>query len=311
MFRASMLMAGIAGIFASLAFKGAVSSVDEVATIRAADGPVKVQPEAAPGSETPAQDAAVLSGQPPQPPVAAVSNVEQPADLSSQTDVAERQGELSAAVANAGAAASVPLPVPAPPAQAQNAAPGQPQNIAELIEPKKVKTYAVRPDGTLVSHEAPPQTGPHVPSPPAARAPSPPAAKPATPKTAARAGATPKPVVTAANGNANPQTAQTSVLPKANHPDSATRSQGAAAPGAFAVQLAAPGSEQEARALQLRLMQKFSAELEGFQPSIRKADVGGREVYRVRFIGAGSREQAEAVCQKVHSGGGSCFVAKN
>ncbi len=306
---AAMIIAGIAGIFASFAFKGAVSSVDEVATIKAADGPVKVQPAAAPGSETAPQDAAVLSGQPQQPPVAAVSNVEQPADLSSQTDAAERQGEPGGAVADAGTAASVPLPVPAPPAPAQNAAPGQPQTITELIEPKKVKTYAVRPDGTLVAHEAPPQAGAHVP--PSARAPSPPQAKPATPKAAARAPTTPKLAAAAANGNANPQTAQTSVLPKAKHPDSAARGEGAAAPGAFAVQLAAPGSEQEARALQLRLMQKFSAELQGFQPSIRKAEVAGKEVYRVRFTGAATREQAQALCQKVHSEGGSCFVAKN
>jgi len=300
---AAMIIAGIAGIFASFAFKGAISSPDEIATIKATDGPVKVRPETAAGSEAPAQDAAVLGGQP-SPPVAAVSTIEQPADMSAQSERTEHQGDTAAE--SAGAAANVP--VPAPPVLAQNAPAGQPQTIAELIEPKKVKTYTVRPDGTLVANE-PPQTAPRAPSPPAGRTAPPPAAKAATPKTAARAGTTPNPASVAANGN--PQTAQTSVLPKAKHPDTAAKGQGAAAPGTFAVQLAAPGSEQEARALQLRLMQKYGAELGGFQPSIRKAEVGGREVYRVRFTGAASREQAEALCQKVHSEGGSCFVAKN
>jgi SPOR domain len=303
---AAMIIAGIIGIFASFAFKGAVSSPDEVATIKADDGPVKVQPETAAAGETPAQDAAVLSGQPQQPPVATVSNIEQPSDLSAQVDVSGAPRDTAAAAG--GAAASVP--VPAPPAQAQNGSPGQPQTIAELIEPKKVKTYTVRPDGTLVPSDGPPQAAARAPTPRDARSTQPPAAKAASPKTAARAGATPKPAGAGANGNS--QTAQTSVLPKAKHPETAARGQaGAGSPGAFAVQVAAPGSEQEARALQVRLMQKFAAELEGFQPSIRKAEVGGREVYRVRFTGAASREQAQALCQKVHSEGGGCFVAKN
>jgi SPOR domain len=305
---AAMIIAGIAGIFASFAFKGAVLSPDEVATITAAEGPVKVQPESAAASEAPAQDAAVLSGQPQQPPVATVSNIEQPSDLSAQADASEPQGAARDAVAGAGGTATS-VPVPPPPAQAQNNSPGQPQTIAELIEPKKVKTYTVRPDGTLVPNGAPPQPAARAPSAPDARKTLPPAAKAATPKTAARAGTTPKPPGAPANGN--PQTAQSTAQPKAKHPESTPKEQGAAAPGTFAVQLAAPGSEQEARALQLRLMQKYGTELGGFQPSIRKAEVGGREVYRVRFTGAASREQAEALCQKVHSEGGSCFVAKN
>ena len=42
---AAMIVAGVAGIFASFAFKGAVSTQDDVATIKAAEGPVKVQPD--------------------------------------------------------------------------------------------------------------------------------------------------------------------------------------------------------------------------------------------------------------------------
>jgi hypothetical protein len=58
-------------------------------------------------------------------------------------------------------------------------------------------------------------------------------------------------------------------------------------------------------------MQKFAAELAGFHPSIRKAAVGGKPVYRVRFGDLSSRDEATALCQKVQTGGGKCFVAKN
>ncbi|MGH6937225.1 MAG: SPOR domain-containing protein, partial [Methylocella sp.] len=81
--------------------------------------------------------------------------------------------------------------------------------------------------------------------------------------------------------------------------------------GSFSVQLAAPGTEQEARETEVRLMQKFAAELAGLHTSIRKAAVGGKAVYRVRVGGLPSREEAIALCQKVQSGGGNCFVAKN
>ena len=58
-------------------------------------------------------------------------------------------------------------------------------------------------------------------------------------------------------------------------------------------------------------MKKFGAELAGFHPSIHKAEVGGKPVYRVRVSGLASRDEATALCQKVQSGGGKCFVAKN
>jgi hypothetical protein len=309
---AAMIIAGVAGIFASFAFKGTLSSPDEVATIKAVDGPVKVQPETATGNENPSQDATVLGGLPQQPPVAAVSNIEQPSDLSAQTEVAATPGSLQSSGARvAGGAANVPLP--APPAQAQPRSPNEPQSIAELIEPKKVKTVSVRPDSTLLPNDTPTRAAGRAVPAPIARPATAPEEKAVTPKTAVRVATTPKPAVEAGNGN--PQTAQTSIAPKAKRPESvAVHERGQAgepSSGTFAVQLAAPASEQEARDLQARLMQKFGSELAGFRPSIRKAEVGGKEVYRVRFSGAASREQATALCQKVQGSGGSCFVAKN
>jgi hypothetical protein len=158
---AAMIAAGIIGIGASFGFKGAGSPQDEIATIRAADGPAKMHPETAAGTEVPNQDASILGGSPQQPPVAVVSNVEQPTDLSTQANMPEAQANPPRIIAGLTGAASVP--VPAPPAQAQPQS-AEPLSIADLIEPKKVKTVSVRPDGTVLPNDAPPQvTAPTVP----------------------------------------------------------------------------------------------------------------------------------------------------
>ncbi|MGH6840390.1 MAG: SPOR domain-containing protein, partial [Methylocella sp.] len=313
---AAMIVAGLAGIGASFGFKGAVSHQDEVATIKAADGPAKIQPEtAAAGPETPSQDASILGGPQQQPPVAVVNNVEQPADLSAQANLPQAQADPPRAPPGL-AAGAASVPVPPPPAQAQPQPSPGPLSIAELIEPKKVKTVSVRPDGTLLPNDAPPRvTEPTVPV-PTARPAIASVAKAATPKSAARVATTPRPPANDANGN--PQPTRTSAAPKAKRVELADARDQAPAAGlpqasadSFAVQLAAPGTEQEARETQVRLLKKFAAELAGFHTSIRKADVGGKLVYRVRVPGFASRDEATALCQKLQGGGGNCFVAKN
>ncbi|MGB6374860.1 MAG: hypothetical protein WBF22_16195, partial [Methylocella sp.] len=153
---AAIIVAGILGIGASFAFKGAGSHQDEIATIMAADGPAKIHPETAAGTEIPDQDASVLGGSPQQRPVALVNNVEQPADLSAQANVPEAQANPPRAIAGLTTGAAS-VPVPAPPAQAQPQPSAEPLSIADLIEPKKVKTVSVRPDGTILPNDAPPQ----------------------------------------------------------------------------------------------------------------------------------------------------------
>lgn len=185
-----------------------------------------------------------------------------------------------------------------------------PQSIAGLIEPKKVKTVSVRPDGSVLPNDAAPQTiadiaaqspaaqSPAAQSPAASHA----ASKTATPKSTARvataakpAAASPKPAQVADAGDAQTESA----------PATSTH-----ANGAFAVQLAAPSSEQEARDIQARLIKKYGADIPGFHPAIRKAVSGEKTVYRVRTVGL-SKDEATALCQKVQSSGGNCFVAKN
>ena len=79
--------------------------------------------------------------------------------------------------------------------------------------------------------------------------------------------------------------------------------------GVFAVQLAAPGSEEEAQGDIKRLKAKYASELGGLEPGVHKADVNGRAVYRVRVTGM-SKTGAVALCEKLRASGGACFLAK-
>ncbi|MDE3177437.1 MAG: SPOR domain-containing protein, partial [Pseudomonadota bacterium] len=84
----------------------------------------------------------------------------------------------------------------------------------------------------------------------------------------------------------------------------------AAASGGYAVQLAAPRSESEAKALITRLQSRFADALGGTALGVRKAERNGSPIYRVRAGGL-SRAAASAMCAKVKSAGGDCYVAKN
>ncbi|WOJ89455.1 SPOR domain-containing protein [Methylocapsa polymorpha] len=317
---AGIIVIGIAGIGASFAFKGSVSGPREIATIRAADGPAKIQPETTASAEVPSEDASILNRSPQPTPVALVNNAEQPVDLSQAAEKAPRGIAYGGARQRSdnglgGGAASVPVPPPPEPAQPQPRAQTQsePLSIAALIEPKKVKTVSVRPDGTVLPNDKPPQM-PAQGTAQSAQHMAADASKASTPKTTARVATTPK-LPPAAGADAGQPAQQGATAAKAKPIQVAEATPGTAKTseaggGAFSVQLAAPESEQEARDIQVRLMKKLSNELSGFHPAIRKASIGEKTVYRVRVPNL-SHDEATALCQKVQSGGGACFVAKN
>jgi hypothetical protein len=80
--------------------------------------------------------------------------------------------------------------------------------------------------------------------------------------------------------------------------------------GAFAVQLAAPKSESEAKALIKRFGSRFADALSGATLGVRKAERHGETIYRVRALGL-SKASAVAMCRKVKADGGDCYVAKD
>jgi hypothetical protein len=86
-------------------------------------------------------------------------------------------------------------------------------------------------------------------------------------------------------------------------PSAATMSSG------WAVQLAAPKSETEAKSDAARLKAKYASALNGEVIGVSKAQVNAATVYRLRIVGL-SKSDAAALCARVKVNGGNCFVAK-
>ena len=97
-------------------------------------------------------------------------------------------------------------------------------------------------------------------------------------------------------------------VPVAPVPDETTQATSSTTGGGFAVQLAAPASEQEAKDTSARLQKQYAGALGAYQPSIRKAS--DKDVFRVRVVNL-SKDEADALCGKLKAAGGGCFVARN
>lgn len=330
---AAVIFFGMAGIGGSFALKHHVVAPRDIAMIKAAPGPTKIRASATADVAQPGQDASILDKSSQPAPVKVVNRTEEPVDLGStppQTSASSMQ------VASNGAAV---VPVPLPPAEsgdgqgtsaAQAESQSQSFGLAGMIQPKKVKTISVRPDGTIISDGGQATT----------------ASDPSTASTGpmtdgVETGSVAPPQATMAMpptmpGNANADTnaeqngdkaaersgdADSSTKPKPSSPkpfkladretdpgDDASASEPRS--GGFAVQLAAPASEAEARQSMARLQRKFASELAGHHLKYHLAKVAGKTVFRVRVAGM-SREAAASLCQKLQGKGGNCFVAKD
>ena len=132
-----------------------------------------------------------------------------------------------------------------------------------------------------------------------AQAPSEPAQPGAQPKPAEKPAKKPKPeknVAEATGTAAAPETPPVDATP-------ATTS------GGWAVQLAAPRSEAEAKSEAARLTGKYGADLNGSSVGVHKAVVKGETIYRLRVVGL-TKADAAALCARLKGEGGECFIAK-
>lgn len=239
--------------------------------------------------------------------------------------------------------AKAPPSAPGTPSTQAGSAPAAQAGMPALGEPKKVRTVLVRPDGTVIdgtepvkppsmaavpsvvpSSPVPTQTLPAAAAAPPATGAPPPAIVPASPAPEtvepaaqpAPAG-TPlpprRPAVAAATPAPEPQVAAPKPTPAttpAPAPQPAPVAAASVGAGDFAVQLAAPPTEAEARSLATRLAQRYGDTLAGQEPEIIRAEVNGKTLYRVRVTGL-DRESANTMCNRIKSVQGSCFVAKN
>ena len=324
-FIAATIALGVIGIGTAFALKGHVgTSPRDVKTILADESPTKIQPPAEAADTQASQDAAVLGkGQPA--PTALANHEEQPVDLLA---AAREQ-----AAAQAGGTDASSVPVPPSPGQVQTAmadpAGASGFGMSDMPAPKRVRVVSVRPDGTILPNDNPPPAAIPAPRQPAAKTSdrAGPVARPSTPKVATKSTSrvtTPKSIDQLAD--APDDAAPAAPSPKAKKPKpqrvasadtgeaEATQAVSpepeAASSGGFAVQLAAPGSEADAKSTSSRLSKKFAGPLAGHHLGFHKAESNGKSVYRVR-VSSLSKPDAVSLCEKLKADGGSCFVAKN
>ena len=292
------------GLAASFLAKGSstpgvasASSGRGAPTIMAATSPTKVKVEDTGATAPEDQDAALLSknGNVSSGPVKIVSSQEQPVDL----------GQLPKTSDLADGARPLPPAAPNP-----------------FPEPKKVKTFVVHPDGTMLSADGAPAAQAGMGS---AGLDAPGSALPATPKTASSGGTTPKsaapPDAIAALTSQPADAAVTAPAKPARQPASPGARTASAKPndtadapatsgGGFGVQLASSPVEADANAAFAKLKKRYPAQLGSLTASVHKAETGDKPVYRVR-VGSMSQDDAKALCSQLQGAGGSCFVVHN
>ena len=327
-----LAIAGVAMIGAVVALKGGLPGMPKQPPfIAAAVGPTKVQP---PSDETVSTSneagTNLLRDNTQASKVKVVNNEEQPVDLNARTAAAPAGGGQPLV------RGTVDTPVVVTPQPAPAAA-------SPFPEPKPVRTISLRPDGTPIpSTVADAQASQTPPAQPAAEPPKPPAkpAAKAPPVDAANAqSSTPKLELptklsgkssarvavaktdTTAPGGAAEAPGEPGTAAKAEKPAKAKTQEAAAepaapaeaaepgAPGGWAVQLAAPRSEAEAKGVVSKLGAKYASALGGSALGVHKATVNGDTIYRVRVTGL-SKADAAALCARLKGDGGQCFVAK-
>lgn len=325
--RRGLILASVAGLAVLVGgigyhFVGGSGSGEPV-VIRADDQPIKVQPTNPGGATVPNQDKAVydrVAGTLPNTPEqkSLISSGEEPVDLGAQD--------------NDVAANDFPEPNQAPEASSN------PTQNAPLIQTREVQTMIVRPDGTIVQSEQPSSS----PQQAAATNDSAPIAPPAeTDEIAALAGGgeqqvpvqapitNPTPAQPVAQAPVAPVRAPIVASRPAEQPTTIVgnvaqrmpaETPAAAAPvaqqvasaagGGYFIQIASQPSAELAQKSYANMAQRYGSVIGGRAVDIKRADIPNKGTYyRVR-VQAGSKDEANALCGRFKTAGGSCFVTQ-
>ena len=182
------------------------------------------------------------------------------------------------------------------------------------LEPRKVRTLVVKPDGTVVKDEPGASVGSvTIPAPPAApptavqqpAAPVEPARQPVASDAPAPETASPAPSVRSRVAALRQQ------APAAPSSEPEKKAAGAGSSSPWAVQLTSQKSQAQALAAYAEMQKKHRSVLGDKQPQVVKADLGDKgTVYRVR-VGAESQDAANKLCSSLKSAGAGCFVQRN
>jgi hypothetical protein len=333
--RRGLILASVAGIAVLIGgigyhFLGGGGSGEPV-VIRADNQPIKVQPENPGGATVPNQDKAVydrVAGTLPNNPEqkSLISAGEEPVDLGAQdNDVGAND-----------------FPEPNQTAEA----PSNTGQDSPLIQPREVETMIVRPDGTIVPAQqpapvaetpapadpvnttnsagngapiAPPADTDEIAALAAGNAPQEPVANtPATQPAPVPAAQTPAAPVRAPVVPSRPAEQPTNIV--GNVPQRAQAQTPATAPaapqvasaagGGYFIQIASQPSAELAQKSYANMAQRYGSVIGGRAVDIKRADIPNKGTYyRVR-VQAGSKDDANALCGRFKTAGGSCFVTQ-
>jgi hypothetical protein len=344
----ALTVAGLAMIGAVFALRGGVPGLPKQPPfIAAAQGPTKVQPPSDETVAT-ANDAGTNllkdNSQPGH--VKVVTSEEQPVDLSAEAAVTAKTSPTSPAETAVRGTVDTPVVVAtagSPPPMASQFPDPKPVRTVSLrpdgtpIPPSEVAPTNAS-DAAQVSAPSSPAPTPAPSKPPAKAAPKatldPASAQPSTPKLelpTKLSGKSSARVVVAKTDTTAPAEANEPVQPgspaKTERPARVTKqaaaetgaseasaqrpvdTAAATTPGGWAVQLAAPKSEAEAKSAVSRLNAKYGSSLNGATIGVHKAVVNGETIYRLRVVGL-SKADAAAMCARLKGDGGDCFIAK-
>lgn len=191
-------------------------------------------------------------------------------------------------------------------AQVASAAPDD----SQTLQPRRVRTLTVRPDGTLVVEEAPAAEPPAALIATAATAlasePSPMAAPEAAPPVDDDVSQ----MITASTMPGGTSAAAGIPVAAPPPPPAAALPQVRATGEGFFVQIASQPSEAAARESLDNMARRFAQVIGSRSMGIQAAEVEGRGTfYRVR-VATETRNEANSVCESLKSAGGSCFVTR-
>lgn len=156
------------------------------------------------------------------------------------------------------------------------------------------KPSAAKPAPTQMASASPP-------APTAAKLSGPTAAKPVPPADV--------PVATANNAASAAPSAQ--AMAKPTPPAASDISTNAAPAGAYLLQIGAYKSQGEADASWKAFAAKHASLLAGFSPNVKQVDLGDKGTwYRLRIGAFADKDAANALCERLKTDGGTCFLAK-
>jgi hypothetical protein len=342
---AGIAILGGAGVYAWMGDTAPGLSGGDPKVILADKSPVKIVPVEKGGKTVPNQDKAVydrVAGAQTELPQQGtlVSSTEEPVDVVQRTLTPEDlplEGRGEEALPGVTASDEDDRLMPDLEVAANNAAA---DDSTPAVSPRKVRTMIVKPDGTLVAREdvapaadagqvvaaaepivTPVKTSTITPDVQAGAVTAQPqrsalaeAADVTVEETApVRPVSTTAVTETAALPQARPATEQpaaeqTASTPKVETPAPVQTT--TVAPGSYVVQIASLPSEGEAQKSYNSLSGKFGSVIGGRGVDIKKAEIAGKGTYyRVR-IPAGSKQEANELCARYKSAGGSCLVTR-